>query len=425
MILRNDLLDKHSCDKLEVFQLTTEAIPSCHIYMEAQIFAPDSSKFLLHRSAKPHGSMSDDPRHQYLLCDRASGELVPVTDEVGATSPSVSPDGRYFYYFITQSGQYSEKLGERIVLRRRNLDGSAPMDILVQEGNIPGTRCKLSRLYPLSTISSDGKRLAISGFLGDGNRDGAPWGLWVIDLETGESWLPVCGPTWTNMHPQYCRSKDASYCHDILIQENHGTITSANGKSLGFVSGNRGADIHVIRDDGQYFRSLPWGRCTGEYAQGHQCWRGFTNWAITSTNTVLENPERHEGHLIESQPIPFRDHRGAQQEGTRNRLCAGMSGKHLSHFATDASGSLLITDCLENPDDFLRNEKSIAQDTIYLMRLGEAGKEAALSVELLLRPKASWRAGAHPHPFLSPDGKTAFFNSDESGTMQAYLINIG
>jgi hypothetical protein len=26
------------------------------------------------------------------------------------------------------------------------------------------------------------------------------------------------------------------------------------------------------------------------------------------------------------------------------------------------------------------------------------------------------------HPFLSPDGKSAFFNSDESGTLQAYMI---
>jgi Tol biopolymer transport system component len=30
--------------------------------------------------------------------------------------------------------------------------------------------------------------------------------------------------------------------------------------------------------------------------------------------------------------------------------------------------------------------------------------------------------GSHIHPFLSPDGRTAYFNSDESGTLQAYMI---
>jgi Tol biopolymer transport system component len=30
--------------------------------------------------------------------------------------------------------------------------------------------------------------------------------------------------------------------------------------------------------------------------------------------------------------------------------------------------------------------------------------------------------GSHIHPFLSPDGRMAFFNSDESGRLQAYMI---
>ena len=29
---------------------------------------------------------------------------------------------------------------------------------------------------------------------------------------------------------------------------------------------------------------------------------------------------------------------------------------------------------------------------------------------------------AHIHPFLSPDGKLAFFNSDESGVLQADMV---
>ncbi len=420
MIPRPDLLSEHSPEGLQVFQLTSERLPSCHVYMEAQIFAPDSRHFLLHRSARPHGSDVDDPEHRYLLCEVESGALHPVTTEAGATAPCVSPDGRHFYYFITQSGQYSPVLGEQIILRRRNLDGSEPVDILVQEGFLPGTRSRLSRLYPLSTLSSDGKRIAISGFLGDGTQAGAPWGLWVIDLENGESWVPVAGPTWTNMHPQYCRSRDPRFSRDLLIQENHGSLTLADGGRGGMASGTLGADVHVVRDDGQHFRSLPWGRVVGEGAQGHQCWRGRSEWAITSTNTLTQG--RREGWLVESVPLPFTEHFGAELGGIRNRLCAGAIGQHFSHFATDESGTRLITDCLENPDAFLDDPSVTPRDGIYLMVLGEAGREPARRTQYLLSPRASWRAGVHTHPFLSPDGKTAFFNSDESGTLQAYMI---
>ena len=43
MKVRPDLLDKNSPKGLEVIQLTTESeVPNSHIYMEAQIFTPDS-----------------------------------------------------------------------------------------------------------------------------------------------------------------------------------------------------------------------------------------------------------------------------------------------------------------------------------------------------------------------------------------------
>ena len=35
---------------------------------------------------------------------------------------------------------------------------------------------------------------------------------------------------------------------------------------------------------------------------------------------------------------------------------------------------------------------------------------------------STFHKNSHIHPFLAPDGKTAFFNSDESGTLQAYAI---
>ena len=65
MKLRPDLLDERSPKDIEVVQLTTEPdVPSSHLYMEAQIFTPDSKRFVLHRSASAHGGGQRDPKHQ-------------------------------------------------------------------------------------------------------------------------------------------------------------------------------------------------------------------------------------------------------------------------------------------------------------------------------------------------------------------------
>ena len=94
MKLRQDFLQQGSPQGIEVVQLTTEDIPSSHVYMEAQIFAPDSKRLLVHRSANAHGSDQHDPEHRYLVCELEDNcALRPLTHEVGATAPSATPDG--------------------------------------------------------------------------------------------------------------------------------------------------------------------------------------------------------------------------------------------------------------------------------------------------------------------------------------------
>lgn len=105
----------------------------------------------------------------------------------------------------------------------------------------------------------------------------------VFDLEKPAVKLILQGPTWCNIHPQYCRSTGTDASHDIMVQENHGNVVDARGELQKLVGGN-GADIHVIRDDGANFRNLPWGRDGNEFCQGHQCWRGQSTWAITGTS---------------------------------------------------------------------------------------------------------------------------------------------
>jgi len=403
---RPNLVDEKSPRGIEVVQLTTETdVPSSHLYMEAQVFTPDSKRFVLHRSAHAHGSSKTDPKHQYLLCDIENGcEQRPLTKEVGATAPSVSPDGAYLYYFVNET----EVGGGRLTLKRVNLDGSDRQTILVVDSPLPDTRFYPSRIYPLSTISSDGKRLALSAFLGDGKTEGAPYGMMVFDLEKATVSLAVHGPTWCNMHPQYCRSTDAEQAQDILIQENHGNVATATG-SIKRLTGGEGADIHVIRDDGTNFRNMPWGRDGNEFCQGHQCWRGRTNWAITSTGCR----QPREAQLIEGRAAPHAGHVGIWTPGgVRNDLSRSFPDPHFYHFATDIAGKRLVSDAGPLGKDA----------SIRLAELGEPGKDPASKLTYLVSPRSSCVKTAHIHPFLSPDGTMAFFNSDESGILQAYMI---
>lgn len=403
---RPDLVDENSPPNLEVIQLTADPeVPSSHLYMEAQIFAPDSKRFVLHRSATAHGGSRSDPKHQYLRCDLDdNGSLHPLTEELGATAASVSPDGRLVYYFVDETTTG----GGRLTLKRVGLDGTDRQTILVVDSALPETNFRPSRLYPLSTISSDGKRLAISAFLGDGQSANGPYGLMIFDVQQATVRLVIHGPTWCNMHPQYCRSTDPEASHDVLIQENHGCETDAAGGITKLVGG-AGADIHVIRDDGENFRDMPWGRDGNEACQGHQCWRGRTTWAVTSTG----NRAAREAQLIEGRAAAHHDHAGLRTPGAvRNDLTRDFPSPHFYHFATDIAGERLISDAA--PMD--------QGGQIYIARFGEAGKDPLGQFVRLLNPKSTCRKHAHIHPFLSPDGATGFFNSDESGVLQAYVV---
>ncbi|MBN2301560.1 MAG: PD40 domain-containing protein [Lentisphaerae bacterium] len=406
MILREDLLPDNAPDGLEVIQITTNLYPSSHIYMEAQIFTPDSKRFLLHGAGYAHGSSDGyESSHHYMVCDIEDHCLLhTIIEEKDATAPTVSPDGKYIYYFVDE-GTIN---GGKIMLKRVGIDGSDRQTLLVIDSPIPGVNRSPSRLYPLSTIRADGRKLAISSFLGNGQADGILWGLLIFDLAKNTCEVILTGQTWCNMHPQYCRSSAPEHMQDILIQENHGNKSEPGGEILE-LCGSTGADIHLIKDDGTNFRNMPWGRDGNEFCQGHQCWRGTSEWAITSTMT--KSPP--ELQLIESRSTPFAEHNGiVSSGGIRNNISRSFPRPCFNHFATDIAGTLLVTD----------TSKTDMGGRVLVAHLGQAGKDAASSWTCVAHPGSSWAKKAHIHPFLSPDGTKAFFNSDESGLVQAYMV---
>jgi hypothetical protein len=220
--------------------------------------------------------------------------------------------------------------------------------------------------------------------------------------------LVLHGPSWCNVHGQYCRSLEPEASHDVLIQENHECEIDELG-GLKKLVGGMGADIHVIRDDGTQFRNMPWGRDGNEFCQGHQCWRGRTTWAITSTS----ERKAREAQLIEGRAAAHAGHVGiATPGGVRNDLSRRFTTPKFYHFATDLAGRRFISDA--GPMGL--------QAKIYTAEFGEPGKDPLGKWRYLLSPRSTCQKEAHIHPFLSPDGKLGFFNSDESGRLQAYMV---
>ena len=403
--IRPDLLSPDAPEGVEVLQLTSRDLPSSHVYMEAQVFSPDSTRFVLHESATPHGGDKDDPKHRYLICDlEDNGSLRPITDEVGATAPSVSPDGRYLYYFVDET----EPNAGRLTLKRVGFDGTDRQTLLVLDTPLPDSAGRASRPYVISTIRSDGRRIALSCYLGDGNSDGQPGGLMVFDLDRASVEVILSGPSWCNVHAQYSRSTSDDHMREILVQQNHGDSFDRSGELYRPAVGN-GADIHVITDDGKKFMDMPWGRDGNEFCQGHQCWRGQTAWAIAGTAT--KQPAQRQ--LIESRAVEHTGHAGiASPGGIRNHLSRSFPDPCFCHFGTDREGTRLVTDAA--PED--------QNGPVFIAELHEPGQSALSSWTHLASPRSSWRKDTHVHPFLSPDGTKAFFNSDESGILQAYMI---
>ena len=210
------------------------------------------------------------------------------------------------------------------------------------------------------------------------------------------------------MHPQYTRQTDPVTSHDIMMQENHGNTVAADGRLEKLVSG-LGADIHLIRDDGTNLRDFPWGRDGNEFCQGHQCWQGRCDMAITSTST--RQPD--ERQLISGRAVAHVGDEGINAPGGwRNDLSRSFAGPDFWHFATDLDGIRLISDA--GPKD--------GGGAVWLFDLPEEEQGALANARKVVDPGSSWQKDTHIHPFLSPDGGSGFFNSDESGVLQAYMV---
>ena len=410
---RPDLLGERSPEGLRVTQISADAQrPHSNIYMEARVFTPDSRRFVFQRFLDPADIDARGSRREYLLCDIEDGySFIRLTDEEGAIGPSVSPDGRYLYYFIDRTAAG----GGWWAIKRVALDTFQRETLAKFDRPLPEAGRHLSMLYVLSSISSDGARLCMSGYLGDGRSHNAPWGLVVFDVERAAASLIFEGQSFCNLHHQYSRSKDPEESHDILIQDNHGCDVDELGNIV-TLAGGKGADVHVIRDDGSNFRCYAFGRDGVERCQGHQAWRGEQMSVVASV--AIDGEERYP--LLEGKPVraePGTMHHGRLIPGaTRNRISRSMEREDSCHFGFDPTGTKFVSDTYG-----YRGRH--AECVIYVGVLPDE-PDAALRTRYLLHPRSSFGRSqhTHPHPFQSPDGNVVLFNSDESGLPQTYAV---
>lgn len=407
---RQDMLPV-SLKGLEVYQLTDGDQPAAHFYMEAQVCAPDSQYVLLHTPANAHPSERNHrtPGFCFLLCDLGNhGELIPLIEEPGSMGPAIAPDGAWLYYFIDET----EVNAGRLTLKRVRLDGAQRETMCVFDTPPKGASHQASYPRRLSTISADGARIAMGAFLGNTFSADAPWGILVFDLKAGTCAVIHADPTIFNPHVQYSRSTDPEASHDLLIQQNHGTrYDAANARKYACGDDGNGIDLHIIRDDGSNLRDIPVGRDGEEFLQGHQCWRGNRSSILVASmrkSTALDP-------IIEAWPAAHAGHIGRNTPNARRRdLTCKVSRPNFVHFGADATGKRLLTDNLPGP----------AGDGLFLGILPDDDREdfGLESLTYLLGTGSSWKKTAHVHPFLSPDGKMGFFNSDAGGMNQTYMV---
>jgi hypothetical protein len=415
---RPDLLDARSPHGLRLVQITTDpAVASGHIYMEAPVFTPDSRRFVYHRI------WIDDPsadtrfwRRQFWLCDIDDGfALRQLTDDLDATAPAVTADGRWLYYAITCHDVASRR---GIRLMRCELDSGRNEVVMVLDKPLSGCHAPPSKVYPLGTVRSDGGAYACGVFIGDGVHPGR-WALMVIDLIRHQASIAIESDHLINPHPQYSRSRDPEHFRDLLVQENLLVRSNARGERVHVGSG---CLLYVIRDDGTNLRVIPTGD-EHELNHGHQEWRG------ERTSVIVGVDHRHPGTphtrpCIEATPVAVADRRdraprrmpAAQRH--RNDITRNLSGVAFGHTAFDLSGNHFVGDWR------LATEPGPSAD-LYLGHLGDE-PDAALRVRYLLKPRSSYGRcqSTHPHPFLSPDGRRAFFNSDlEQPHPQIWMID--
>jgi hypothetical protein len=290
--------------------------------------------------------------------------------------------------------------------------------------------------------SADGQRVVFHVFLGDGQTEGAPWGARIFDLPSGRSWVVELD---NKTHKGVGYRHGAAYLPDQPPAGHHDLVTHLSpSPTLADGSWRTPPDGRyrhpmppdderlghgytlLFRDDGSDYprhasdpcRILPLPRRPG-HITSHAGWRGARaeSWVASMYNAT---PERWRAPFIEAWPCTLspEDRRADRNppDGRWVDLTRMLARADACHFDFDASGRHFVSDT----DGYVLPQTCMLYVGTY--QQPGFGEAPYFKTRLLGIPRTSWKGQpAHPHPFLSPDGKYAVFQSDFSGRPQVHV----
>ena len=414
-----EMLSTISDPNLEVHQITTDLDSDAHVaamHLSHALFTPDSTRcvFVRQRGAgltdadPARGSTHPLGKVELALCEIDEGfALRTLTDEEHVGAPVMTPDGRYLYYFLDQSGEERP----RIILKRIDLHDFRTETVLVVDSPVEGVGRvpRGGHMYDAASLSRDGTRLSTScSFYQD---DDPLFSDLIIDLERmsirGFLFQPY---DWRPLGTYY-RGRDPRYFHHLLFVHGHRRSGwDAQGQWYNEPDGlAERATLHVRTDEGLPVGSVP----IGDEGEGvdHPVWRGGLYEVVTHTSSFTTAPYWR-GIMLMAAPVacaPEDQYKGARIPGARRtELTRFIKRPDLCHHAWDAAGTRVVCDTEgwhgRGPTAYLWLGTVVDDD---------AGAPYVLP-KYLLHPQSSWNGSywLECQPAMSPDCRTIFFNSD-------------
>ena len=407
---------------IRVVQITSDTTRDSEaFYLDLNSWTADGKRLAFHRGPSDDGARPAG----FWLCDVENAfEIAPI-HEYRNYRPGFESAGDSEYGCVLEpAGSCAyllERRSDRMLVSRLPLDRPDRREAVCEAPAPLLARGSLS-------ISADGERVCCGVFLGDGRREGAPWGAYVFDVRRG-TWRSIeFGNGYRNMHCQYSHDPDSRFSHDILLNASlprfadGSWLTPPDGswrfKDLPTLPDDLGGAYTVVRDDGTDWRMVPLGRDSNMRNGGHNTWRGRTYSVVGSAYHTP--PERWRAPLLEAAPLPIgteadawlgQRHPNARCVDLTRRLARADS----CHFGFDASGVHFVSDT----DGYAKAEYSFLYVGTHVQRPGD---DPRVETRYLLLPRTSWKTQpAHPHPYLSPDGRYVVFQSDFTGRPQVYV----
>ncbi|MCF7855015.1 MAG: hypothetical protein K9N51_09475 [Candidatus Pacebacteria bacterium] len=406
--------DDRSPESIRVFAIGDTDKPTSLVYPDWPSFLADGRRFVMYTDDGPTICDPDD--------DCALRPIFPGFNEKNYRTFRVSPDGRYAFF----RNDAASKEPSSLTISRVDLSNLQVEDVYHSHGGkLPGTDVPIHRMS-FDTVSADNRRTAGVCRL-DSNTQNALFGLFALDLDTSEFHTVWIGPFFNNAHLRYCLSPDPDAAHDLLVQMNHGARYDEKGTMLASLGppADKGIDIHVIRDDGTNRRDLPFGRDGLESCIGHQVWRGQHSRSVVTIS--LQNKDISYGWADgsnqdilagEQSPVDMdAPHLGRLTPGAqRVTLSQGFDKPRFNHLSCDASGMTFAFDTFPIFD----GERAGMQ--IYTGKADNTTEPLHLQYILNSGVTLNNSNGYHSHPVIAPDGSFLLFNSNLSGTKQAYMV---